>query len=312
MLVPEAAELRDPGVGLTERASVDGIDTARSLDADVNEAAFTQRAEVLGDGGLGDSEFAPDDLREAAGALLAAGQQFQDAAADGISENIESVRGGHGRSALASIERGGASGGFPGGLLRIHRCFRFEITAEAEDGEIPANADCAGSKLIPQFFGDIRNVFEPPLCAAVGERGEADVQPADLTAEFPGDIESARRIACGDLAAGVAVELITAAEAEIARDQEEPTRDAVRIGDGVPEVFGTGVVGAGGGDDAGRAPLVVTGFETSSDGADVTENIKFGQGNDLLRPIVSGLLYISEYLNNELWKRDDGPIRGVP
>ncbi len=121
MLVPEAAELRDPCVRLTERASVDGIDTARSLDADVNEAAFTQRAEVLGDGGLGDSEFAPDDLCEAAGALLAASQQFQDAAADGISENIESVRGGHGRSALASIERGGASGGFPGGLFGSSR-----------------------------------------------------------------------------------------------------------------------------------------------------------------------------------------------
>jgi hypothetical protein len=49
--------------------------------------------------------------------LLAASQQFEDAAADGISENIERVCGGHGGSALASIERGGASGGFTGGLL---------------------------------------------------------------------------------------------------------------------------------------------------------------------------------------------------
>ncbi|HVV44090.1 MAG TPA: hypothetical protein VHC72_02765, partial [Bryobacteraceae bacterium] len=95
MVFPKAAELSDPGVGLLERARVDGVDAARSVDPDKNETALTKRTQMLRDGGLRDAEFVADHAGQAASVLLTGGQQLEDATPDGISENVESVRGRH-------------------------------------------------------------------------------------------------------------------------------------------------------------------------------------------------------------------------
>src|SRR5262249_58278112 len=84
-----------------------------------------------------------------------------------------------------------------------------------------------------------------------------DLAPAHLTAERPGDRQMARRLAARNLAAGIALQLIAAAEPQLARDRQEPARDAFGVGDGVPHVRGRGVVAAARDDHAGRTAVVL-------------------------------------------------------
>jgi hypothetical protein len=90
---PEAAELVDPGVNVLKRFGIDRIDAPASLSADADETAFAQRTEVLRNSGLRDAELVPDDLREASGALLAAGEEFQNPASHRVAEDVEGFHG---------------------------------------------------------------------------------------------------------------------------------------------------------------------------------------------------------------------------
>src|SRR4029078_5706159 len=101
--------------------------------------------------------------------------------------------------------------------------------------ELPADAHRAGPELLPVVF-DMRGVaqLEPRACRV--DRAERDLEPGDPAAELPGDRELARRDASLDLAAGVAFQLIATAEAQLARDRQEPARAPLRAGAGLPEV----------------------------------------------------------------------------
>src|SRR5699024_1468170 len=72
-------------------------------------------------------------------------------------------------------------------------------------------------------------------------------QPGHATHQLPGHGEFGgavgRRLAAEDLAAGVALELVAAAELQLAREGEEPAGDALSGGDGVPHVGEGGGVG---------------------------------------------------------------------
>jgi hypothetical protein len=70
-----------------QRAWVDGVEAALGVDADGGEAGIAQDSEVLGDGGLGDAEFAVDDVADGAGGLLAADEELEDAPADGVAQD---------------------------------------------------------------------------------------------------------------------------------------------------------------------------------------------------------------------------------
>ena len=88
---PERAEGVEPGVDVAERPGVDGVEAARALGPHRREPGLAQDAEVLGDRGLGDAEFGPDDLRDRPGRALALGQQLEDAPADRVAEDVERV-----------------------------------------------------------------------------------------------------------------------------------------------------------------------------------------------------------------------------
>src|SRR3546814_17053698 len=56
--------------------------------------------------------------------------------------------------------------------------------------------------------------------------GQLDLDPTEPAAEFPGQREALGRLARGDGAAGIALDLIFSAEGEVAFDRREPARDA--------------------------------------------------------------------------------------
>src|SRR3546814_16588073 len=70
--------------------------------------------------------------------------------------------------------------------------------------------------------------------------GQLDLDPTDPAAEFPGQREALGRLARGDGAAGIALDLIFSAEGEVAFDRREPARDARLVGDRVPEIVDVG------------------------------------------------------------------------
>ena len=90
-MCPEAAEVVEPGVDFAQGGGVEGVDAAGAVDADVGEARVAEDFEVLGDGGLADAELALDERDDLPGGVLAAGEKLEDAAADGIAEDVEGV-----------------------------------------------------------------------------------------------------------------------------------------------------------------------------------------------------------------------------
>ena len=89
---PEAAEAVEPGVDVAQAVGVDRVQAAGAVGADRGEAGLAQDAQVGRDAGLGDAELALDDRADRARGLLAVGEQLEDAAADGIAEDVEGVR----------------------------------------------------------------------------------------------------------------------------------------------------------------------------------------------------------------------------
>ena len=76
-------------------SGVDRVEPADALGAHRREARLPQHAEVLRDGGLGDAELALHVLADLAGAALALREEFEDAPANRIAENVECVHGIH-------------------------------------------------------------------------------------------------------------------------------------------------------------------------------------------------------------------------
>lgn len=86
---PEPAELLQPRVDFLQRGAVDGVEAALAVHAYGREAGFAQDLQVLRHRGLRDPELALNDLDHLACHLLAFGQQLQDAAPLGITENVQ-------------------------------------------------------------------------------------------------------------------------------------------------------------------------------------------------------------------------------
>src|SRR3546814_8665956 len=96
---------------------------------------------------------------------------------------------------------------------------------------------------------------------------EADREPGDHRDHLPGDGERRRLIAALDHTAGVALQLVATALHQLAADRQEPARDAVRVGDGVPEVGLVGRVGAGSDRDLRRHTVAAAGAHLAGDKA---------------------------------------------
>ena len=116
-----------------------------------------------------------------------------------------------------------------------------EVFRERGEGQIPADAYGARAELVPPLVVDERDVLEPER-GVVTRGGEAHLDPRDLAAELPCHREVERWFARGDGAARVALQLVVTADAEIARDGKEPSRDALGVRERIPHVLGRGVV----------------------------------------------------------------------
>jgi hypothetical protein len=119
------------------------------------------------------------------------------------------------------------------------------VLSQAEQRQVPADADRAGTELVPQIaVVDQGHVLEPQAGPALGVLAQPDVHPAHRTTELPGEGQVGGRVAGGHLARGVALELVAAAQPQVTLDGEEPAGDALAVGDRVPHVVDGRVVGA--------------------------------------------------------------------
>src|SRR5690606_24219303 len=88
---PVAAEVVEPGVDLLQWRGVERVEAARAFGADGGEARVAEDLQMLAHRGLADAELGGDDLDDFARGVLLHRQQFEDAAADGIAEDVEGV-----------------------------------------------------------------------------------------------------------------------------------------------------------------------------------------------------------------------------
>jgi hypothetical protein len=80
------------------------------------------------------------------------------------------------------------------------------------------------------------DVLELEPGAALGRRGEPDLDPAHLSAELPRGGEPVRWVTALHGASGVALQLVAPAEAQLAGHGQVPPREAIEAGAAVPYV----------------------------------------------------------------------------
>ena len=131
----------------------------------------------------------------------------------------------------------------------------LEVLREGDDRQIPSDADGARPVLVPLLVVDVRDVLEPQR-RAVARCAQVHVDPRHLAVVLPRDCEVARPFARGDRAARLAFELVPPADPKVARDRQEPSRDAFGVRQRVPHVVDLGVVRAFRNDHAGGLALV--------------------------------------------------------
>jgi hypothetical protein len=90
-LSPKTAKLVEPGVHRLERLCIQGIDTARPVDADSGESILAQDAQVLRHTRLGDAELPFNLFGYRAGRLLTCGEDLENAAPNGVAQDVEGV-----------------------------------------------------------------------------------------------------------------------------------------------------------------------------------------------------------------------------
>src|ERR1700677_3251304 len=99
------------------------------------------------------------------------------------------------------------------------------------------------------------------------------MNPTDLIGKLPGNGETRGRLTSRNLSTRVATQLVAASEAQISGDRQEPSRDALGIRDGVPEVMDVGIVGAADNCDAGGASVKMSGLDLACNGSNVAKDI---------------------------------------
>src|SRR5271155_4486093 len=130
------------------------------------------------------------------------------------------------------------------------------MPAKSYHRKVPADACRARTILTPQVIRHVRDVLQPQPRAAIRQFRQRDVNPTYLPAKLPCDRQTAGRFAASDLAPGVALQLVSSSQAEVAGNRQEPFRDAAGVGDGIPYVADGCIVRASRHYHAGRAAMV--------------------------------------------------------
>lgn len=122
--------------------------------------------------------------------------------------------------------------------LRVSQLETAEVGAETEQAEVPTDADRS-----PEPISHLRRdggVLHSKDGLRVAHRIEHHLDDRGVLrtrlAHDPGHEQATRRLAFPDLASGVALELVGTTEPEVALDREEPSRDPLGIGKGIPDV----------------------------------------------------------------------------
>jgi hypothetical protein len=89
--LPEAAERVEPFVGGGQLGGLDRVEATGAIRVDGREARLAQHPEVLGHGRLRYAELLVDHAAQLSGGGLSVGEQLEDAASHGISEDVEGV-----------------------------------------------------------------------------------------------------------------------------------------------------------------------------------------------------------------------------
>jgi hypothetical protein len=102
-----------------------------------------------------------------------------------------------------------------------------DVFGQAGQAQLPSDADRAGAVAVPVIRGG-RRVVRQLEHGAGAVRGEGHGHPAHVAVVLPGDGERPGRVARQHVAAGVALELVATADAQVARDRQEPAGDPAR------------------------------------------------------------------------------------
>src|SRR5579872_1125864 len=147
------------------------------------------------------------------------------------------------------------------------------MPGQAEHRQVPSHANGAGAVLVPEVLRNMSDVFEPQLRAAVRHFGEMYIYPTDLASKLPGEREHLGWFAGGDLAAGISLQLVASSQPKIAGNRQEPARDPLCIGNGIPEILDVGIVGTGCDHHPGWTALVLAALDLAPDRANKTQDI---------------------------------------
>src|SRR5262249_16658583 len=122
--------------------------------------------------------------------------------------------------------------------------------------------------------------------------------------------EISRRFARGDRASGVALELVTPAEFQIAGNRQEPARNKLGAGDRIPDILDPRVVGARRKCHARHLPVDLAALNLSRHGTGVTGNIDRSHRSLRSCASISVVTYIRQDLRHRSEKKRPGSAPG--
>ncbi len=132
------------------------------------------------------------------------------------------------------------------------------MAPQAHECAVPADAHGARAETVPEVTRHVGHVLQGQAGAVVGLALEPELDPAGrASGALPGRGQAPRRFAGGDRSACVALELVAAAQLQVAGDRQEPSRDPIGICQRVPEVLDRGVIDPAGDHNLGGPALVL-------------------------------------------------------
>ena len=174
--------------------------------------------------------------------------------------------------AAADMERPALGGGVERLLVDLRLVRLRQVQFHAEQAHLPPDPDGTGTELVPMIRQQ-RGVRERE--ARPGSiLGKPHLHPAHVAAELPRQRKKRGTLAVRDRASGVPLELVAAADFEVAGDRQKPAGDAGGIRDGVPKILNGGRIAPRERHRPGRLSVAFEGGHRTLYGAELVCNIE--------------------------------------
>src|SRR5580704_7066426 len=147
------------------------------------------------------------------------------------------------------------------------------MPAKPHNRQVPSDPHSSGAVPAPEFIRYKGNMFKLQARPPVRQFRKPNLNPTDLIGKFPGDRQPSGGLASRNLSTRIATQLVAASQAQIPADWQEPSRDALGVSDGVPEVIDVGIVGAAHNRDAGAASVKIAGLDLARNRPNVAKDI---------------------------------------